>query len=313
MIFASSYPFALPPSSQLFSENLSVISNLPQKRRGGVDTSMFPTARPRDETAGASSGLSCSKIVRQPLWIILFFIFLVLMAAIQMMSDMSKVQIPTYFPTKTMIESNSKRLLDYCPINDVSGSEGILPFGYSDLTLKHILITIRHGDRSAIHKMPGSSPAQTDKPQKKLHLRPEALQYASDMDSYNLVEILPQVSLSTRITNSTNAAAIENPLKERRMLEDVTTLKLTSLSSSHIFKRGDFELDQGQLTTKGFMQHIALGTFLRRQYLAFLSHQIRSPSNVYVRSTKYDRTFQSAAALLTTLLPLVGTSTSKVS
>jgi Histidine phosphatase superfamily (branch 2) len=268
---------------------------------------MFPSARARDENTGASGGLSCSKIIRQPLWIILF-IFLVLMVAIQMMNDVNEVQIPSNFPSKPLIESNSKRLLDYCTNNDVSGSEGILPVGYSDLTLKHILITIRHGDRSAIHKMPGASVARTDNSQSKVHLRLEALQYASDMDSYSLVQILPQDSLSTTITNSTNAAA-----KQSRMLTDVPSTTLTTLSSSHIFKKGDFELEQGQLTTKGFMQHIALGTFLRRQYVAFLSHQIRSPSNVYVRSTKYDRTFQSAAALLTTLLPLVGTPTNKVS
>jgi Histidine phosphatase superfamily (branch 2) len=272
---------------------------------------MFPSARPRDETGGPSGGLPCSKIIRQPLWIILF-IFLVMMVAIQMMSDGNKVQIPSNFPSKPLIKSNSKRLLDYCTNNDVSGSEGILPVGYSDLTLKHILITIRHGDRSAIHKMPGSFVAQTDNSQSKVHLRLEALQYASDMDSFNLVEILPQDSLSTRIINSTNAAAVVNSVKHRRKLTDVPSTTLTTLSSSHIFKRGDFELEQGQLTTKGFMQHIALGTFLRRQYVEFLSHQIRSPSNVYVRSTKYDRTFQSAAALLTTLLPLLGTSTQKV-
>lgn len=273
---------------------------------------MFPTARPRDEIAGGSSVICCSKVIRQPLWIILFFTFLVLTATIQMISAMYRVKIPTYLPTKPLVESSARRLLDYCTNDDVSGSEGILPFGSSDFTLKHILITIRHGDRSAIHKMPGSSVIQTDKSQQKLHLRAEALQFASDMDSYSLVEILPQISLSTRIINFTDAAVVENSEKRRRKLTDGSSHKLNSLSSKHIFKRGDFELEQGQLTTKGFMQHIALGTFLRRQYVAFLSHQVRSPSNVYVRSTKYDRTFQSAAALLTTLLPLVGTSSSKV-
>lgn len=274
---------------------------------------MFPSARPRDETVGASSGLTCAKIIRQPHWVILFLIFLVLMAAVQMMSDMNRVQIITYFPSKPLTESDSRRLSDYCRNDDVSGSEGILPVGNSDLTLKHILITIRHGDRSAIHQMPGSTFAQNDKPKLKSYLRPEAIKFATDMDSYNLVRISPQTSISTRNINTTNDEAVQHSIKMKRKLSEVASPALNSLSSSHIFTKGDFELEQGQLTSKGFMQHIALGTFLRRQYDAFLSLQIHSPSNVYVRSTKYDRTFQSAAALLTAFLPLVASSSRKVS
>lgn len=55
------------------------------------------------------------------------------------------------------------------------------------------------------------------------------------------------------------------------------------------------------------MQHIQLGQLLRSQYGAPLLDHIRSPQQLYVRSTNYIRTIRSVSALLTTLLPQVTT------
>lgn len=53
------------------------------------------------------------------------------------------------------------------------------------------------------------------------------------------------------------------------------------------------------------MQHIQLGQLLRSQYGAPLLDHIRSPQQLYVRSTNYIRTIRSVSALLTALLPQV--------
>lgn len=59
------------------------------------------------------------------------------------------------------------------------------------------------------------------------------------------------------------------------------------------------------------MQHIQLGQLLHSQYGAPLLDHIRSPQQLYVRSTNYIRTIRSVSALLTTLLPQVTTTNFK--
>ena len=61
------------------------------------------------------------------------------------------------------------------------------------------------------------------------------------------------------------------------------------------------------------MQHITQGEILQSSYSSFLKANIKSAGNMYVRSTNYDRTLQSAAALLTTLVPGVSTADKPVS
>jgi hypothetical protein len=47
----------------------------------------------------------------------------------------------------------------------------------------------------------------------------------------------------------------------------------------------------GLLTTVGFEQHLKLGASLRRRYGGFFA-KIRSPDQIFVRSTNFERTFQ---------------------
>ena len=176
------------------------------------------------------------------------------------------------------------RLLEYCPLAIPSGSEGNLVDNNRNFELKHLLVTIRHGDRSAIHRIPGSAdPSKaftTDKgsPTSSKYLDASVLQYVQRMSAFRLQ--------SMKAKDST-------PL-----------MQSLDYNSTKLFKKPDFMLDQGQLTSRGFMQHISLGTILRKAYGSFLS-PIKFPSQIVVRSTNYDRTIQSVAAFLTALLPEV--------
>ena len=187
------------------------------------------------------------------------------------------------------LNSQQKRLHEYCPLKIPAGSEGRIPGGAASatygLSLKYLLITIRHGDRSAIHKMPGSSPIGMfpDK-QHLFHLEPESIKYRDKMSSFTVNKVSTKTS----------------PSDDKK---EIYSNEPDSLNRTTLFETSDFNLNQGQLTTRGFMQHILLGKILQKSYSTFLKNSIKSPSNVVVRSTKYDRTIQSVAALLTTLLP----------
>jgi hypothetical protein len=63
------------------------------------------------------------------------------------------------------------------------------------------------------------------------------------------------------------------------------------LNPTVAFRRSDFNLSQGQLTSRGFMQHVHLGQILSGSYKSFLG-QVQSPDEIYVRSTNYVRTLQ---------------------
>ena len=71
---------------------------------------------------------------------------------------------------------------------------------------------------------------------------------------------------------------------------------------SHL--RGNCE--HGQLTYKGFAQHLKLGSLLRERYVeqaGFLPQIYKNDGSVFVRSSNMERTFESVQALLNGLYP----------
>ena len=182
------------------------------------------------------------------------------------------------------------RLLEYCPLAIPSGNEGILVDNNGNFELKHLLVTIRHGDRSAIHRIPGSAD-----PSKTITTEQGSQTSSKYLDSYVLQYVQRMTAFRLQSIKSKDPSAASKPL-----------MQSLDHNSTKLFKKSDFMLDQGQLTSRGFMQHISLGTILRKAYGSFLS-TIKYPPQVIVRSTNYDRTIQSVAAFLTSLLPDVTT------
>jgi hypothetical protein len=65
----------------------------------------------------------------------------------------------------------------------------------------------------------------------------------------------------------------------------------SALDSTTAFRQSDLSLQQGQLTSFGFMQHIQLGSLLHTSYRNYLQ-SFDEPSEIYVRSTNYIRTIR---------------------
>lgn len=162
----------------------------------------------------------------------------------------------------------NKRLSQYCSINvPMTNREGPTFQGHEEYKLEYILLTIRHGDRSSIHQMPGSdTDSHLDSP---LRLYDErAKEYIPRVSSFSIVPILPKTY------KQPHANFLPN-----------------SLAHEALFATADSLLPQGQLTTQGFMQHIQLGEALSRSYHQFLV-DITSKKDISIRSTNYNRTIQ---------------------
>ncbi|XP_045156225.2 prostatic acid phosphatase-like [Mercenaria mercenaria] len=98
--------------------------------------------------------------------------------------------------------------------------------------------------------------------------------------------------------------------------ETVPTLRLVQVLYRHgdrspthnytndIYQESDWPQGYGQLSTEGMQQEFELGTFLRQEYVStqFLSSEY-TRSEVYVRSTSFDRALMSAYSVLAGLFP----------
>ncbi|KAJ1397164.1 histidine phosphatase superfamily [Ochromonadaceae sp. CCMP2298] len=160
----------------------------------------------------------------------------------------------------------------------------------SNWTLEYLAINIRHGDRSSIHDITGAKlPTPPARPPL---IDGRALSYMPLLASFSL-HPLRHYSSAPALVEGNDMARILDP--------------------QGIMRSADRDLGPGQLTSRGYMQHISLGQQLRAVYAqsGFLRLE---PQQIYIRSTSYARTIQSVAALLTAMLldpaPTSPTSTS---
>jgi hypothetical protein len=185
-----------------------------------------------------------------------------------------------------------QRTHDYCEPPVDSGEEGQPQ--RSGLVLKGVVLAVRHGDRSAIHAVPGAS-----------------------TDAVQAFECAPPdgatAKLWARLEKQFTVVSSQDGRPLRRRIRP-QLLKRAEGKPPHrpTLQRVQQPCAPGQLTPKGFAQHTALGRHLARAYAPLLS-QLNprggggggggGGSPLYVRSTDYTRTIGSVAALLAALLP----------
>lgn len=134
------------------------------------------------------------------------------------------------------------------------------------LEITNLVVTIRHGDRSAIHTLPNAT----------MKLPPNGL-------------VEPAVKNFTKFLNNLQLNIIGGgEVKNEEKGEDLSR----AIDPKIIFQKSDFTLPQGQLTSRGFAQHLELGQVLSRAYGKSYLQQVSDVNSVYVRSTNYARTIQ---------------------
>lgn len=183
-------------------------------------------------------------------------------------------------PAPAKLPSDHARLAQYCSVKVREGVEAYSFPAHELFELRHLLIAIRHGDRSSIHSYPGAATTATA---------------AKDMSS-GLLEPAVTDNLAKLRSFALHAIPVKDPSPAAP--EDLSHV----LDPASLFRSSDAALAPGQLTSRGFMQHVSLGYALHGAYNGFLAG-LRRPEQLYVRSTKYPRTIQSAGALLSALLP----------
>eukprot|EP00928_Gymnodinium_smaydae_P083220 TRINITY_DN6646_c0_g1_i2.p1 TRINITY_DN6646_c0_g1~~TRINITY_DN6646_c0_g1_i2.p1 ORF type:complete len:558 (-),score=85.05 TRINITY_DN6646_c0_g1_i2:92-1579(-) len=129
--------------------------------------------------------------------------------------------------------------------------------------LRSVTLAIRHGDRSAIHAQ--AAPG--------VHFSCAL----GDVSS-----VVERISQRLRFVSATSGAILQRDLRPQ-------------------VQSGTEHCKPGQLTARGFRQHLALGKHLREAYTSLLNRLPVGGDGVYVRSTDYTRTLGSVSALLSSL------------
>lgn len=168
-------------------------------------------------------------------------------------------------------------LCDEYPSVSVSREAPLLPYplpefrsrDHEQLSLVHVSVIIRHGARSPLHRLDDT---------------------AWDCGSQNSLRVSLHAS-----------KALDGPLDVNELVQVKPILFEKDLLGTCM---------PGQLTTLGYEQHIKLGSLLRKRYVKeahFLpetfSRSLLPPHEFYVRSSLYDRTIESAQALLKGFFP----------
>lgn len=160
---------------------------------------------------------------------------------------------------------------EYCNSPVSEGTEG-LP-SRMGMELRAVVLTIRHGDRSPLKAVPEALPSSG-----------RFSCAAGDLET-----TWSELPRRFQIVAATTGAPFDRKISP----------KLRPGGA-------DEECDLGQLTARGFRQHLWLGSHLAKAYrglLEALANGGGAGGALYIRSTDYRRTQASAAALLTKMLP----------
>jgi hypothetical protein len=163
-------------------------------------------------------------------------------------------------------------LTEYCTSADY-GVEGVLPESNKrapTVTLKHVVLNIRHGDRSPLFSIPNMIPVDGS--------------VTKGLSSNNIAPYVPGLTSFTL-----------------QPLEDYEHVFLDPLNITLLDLNAQRHIAPGQLTPHGFEQHIKLGRHLKLAYKPLFEH-ITSPEQIFVRSTNFERTFQVRAVMFMTCI-----------
>ncbi|CAM9723950.1 unnamed protein product, partial [Hapterophycus canaliculatus] len=147
------------------------------------------------------------------------------------------------------------------------------------LELRQLQVTIRHGDRSAIHEVPSSD-------EKKWKCQP-----FSD-------EVRRKWEGVSRFTMQN----VDGEPLERSLVPEVYSKEEMGQLGKEFQGQADVLCKQGQLTETGIRQHLTLGDRMHKAYYGLLGGDLAA-EEIYVRSTDYTRTLESAAAFLMSFIP----------
>lgn len=151
-----------------------------------------------------------------------------------------------------------KVLNSFCSGSVSKGDEGAFDSSET-FRLQHVVMNIRHGDRSTLFHIPGlikhSDPGNNG-------INSKDLKYMKNLSAFQL-----------------------------QALEDYDHFFLDPLNVERLDDLAQKPMEQGKLTVSGFNQHIALGKHLKKAYFNFLQ-QIKSPDQIFIRSTYFERTIQ---------------------
>jgi 2-phosphoxylose phosphatase len=152
-----------------------------------------------------------------------------------------------------------------------------------------VVLVVRHGDRSPMYTLPN-------------HIGPHlscSMLSASPPPNH----AVDKLRFVRKFLDSSNQD------EGRHYVADVhSVVRLNNSKSSHLFHRfgmypNSTVCSGAQLTVKGTVQMLRLGKFLRSRYPAVHDSSVSSDAKsfvprIFIRSTEYPRTFQSAVALV---------------
>ena len=158
------------------------------------------------------------------------------------------------YPTSGECTTALASLHEYCGTTPPSGLDGIVPDNDGEWSLKHVMMLVRHGDENP-----------------------------------------PVISRNkTTVIHSTHwEELLENPMPYISHMHkfDVVEIERGIRTNDKLAPKAFFNQVPSQLTTRGFMQNLKLGQYLSKRYAPLLQ-RVKSPGQVYVRSSRSDRAVQ---------------------